>query len=47
MIMKNILFATSITALLSTAAFAGVPAEVADRLGKDLTPMGSQKSGNK
>lgn len=45
--MKKILIATSIATLLSTAAFAGVPAEVADRLGKDLTPMGSQKSGNK
>lgn len=45
--MKKILIATSIATLLSSAAFAGVPAEVADRLGKDLTPMGSQKSGNK
>ena len=32
---------------LSSPVSAGVPAEVADRLGKDLTPMGSQKSGNK
>ncbi len=47
MIMKKILLAASLTALLSTTAFAGVPPEVADRLGKDLTPMGSQKSGNK
>ena len=30
----------------ATTAFAGVPAEVADRLDKDLTPMGSQRSGN-
>ncbi|CAM9134817.1 unnamed protein product [Phaeothamnion confervicola] len=47
MIIKNILLATSLTAILSSAALAGVPAEVADRLTKDLTPMGSQKSGNK
>jgi len=47
MIMKKFLLASSLTALLSSAAFAGVPAEVVDRLGKDLTPMGSQKSGNK
>lgn len=47
MIMKNILFASSLAALLSSAAFAGVPPEVADRLGKDLTPMGSQMAGNK
>ncbi len=32
---------------LSSSALAGVPAEVAERLGTDLTPMGSQKSGNK
>ncbi len=32
---------------LSAAAHAGVPQEVADRLGNDLTPMGSQKAGNK
>lgn len=32
---------------LSSIATAGVPSEVADRLGNDLTPMGSQKSGNK
>ncbi|MCK9991602.1 MAG: hypothetical protein Dbin4_00122 [Alphaproteobacteria bacterium] len=44
---KNILFTAAIAGLLSSAAFAGVPPEVADRLGKDLTPMGSQKSGNK
>ena len=44
---KHILFAASIAVLLSSAAYAGVPAEVVDRLGKDLTPMGSQKSGNK
>ena len=47
MIMKKMFFAASLVALLSSTAFAGVPAEVADRLGKDLTPMGSQKSGNK
>jgi hypothetical protein len=44
---KNILFATCVTALLSSAASAGVPPEQVDRLGKDLTPLGSQKSGNK
>lgn len=32
---------------LSSMASSGVPVEVADRLGNDLTPMGSQKSGNK
>lgn len=32
---------------LAGQAIAGVPAEVAERLGKDLTPMGSQKSGNR
>ncbi len=47
MIMKKILFASALGVLVSSAALAGVPAEVADRLGKDLTPMGSQKSGNK
>lgn len=31
---------------LPVQVVAGVPAEVADRLGNDLTPMGSQKSGN-
>ena len=33
--------------LLASSALAGVPQEVVDRLGKDLTPMGSQKAGNK
>ncbi len=42
------MFATALSALaLSSIALAGVPTEVADRLGNDLTPMGSQKSGNK
>ena len=43
---KSLLMAT-LASLLSAAALAGVPPEVADRLGKDLTPMGSQKSGNR
>lgn len=33
--------------LIAGAAWAEVPAEVAARLGQDLTPLGSQKSGNK
>ena len=33
--------------MLASSALAGVPQEVVDRLGKDLTPMGSQKAGNK
>ncbi len=33
--------------LIAGAAWADVPAEVAARLGQDLTPLGSQKSGNK
>lgn len=37
----------SLAAAITSSALAGVPPEVADRLGKDLTPMGSQKSGNK
>ena len=41
------LYAVSFGMLLSASAYAGVPPEVADRLGKDLTPMGSQKSANK
>ena len=40
MIMKKFLFASALGALMSSAALAGVPAEVADRLGKDLTPTG-------
>ncbi|MFP5469021.1 MAG: DUF1329 domain-containing protein, partial [Alphaproteobacteria bacterium] len=47
MIMKKFLFASALGTLVSSAALAGVPAEVANRLGNDLTPMGSQKSGNK
>lgn len=42
----------TIAGLLMAGLFAGfawaeVPAEVAARLGQDLTPLGSQKSGNK
>ncbi len=47
MVTRNLLMGAAIAALFSSSALAGVPAEVADRLGKDLTPMGSQKSGNK
>ncbi|MFP5469713.1 MAG: DUF1329 domain-containing protein, partial [Alphaproteobacteria bacterium] len=47
MVTTKILFAVALTGLLSSAAFAGVPPEVAGRLGNDLTPLGSQKSGNK
>lgn len=47
MVNRKLFYGTSLVMLLSAAAFAGVPPEVADRLGKDLTPMGSQKSGNK
>ncbi len=47
MVTRKILLTVTLTALLSSAALAGVPPEVADRLGKDLTPMGSQKSGSK
>ncbi|MGK2873189.1 MAG: DUF1329 domain-containing protein, partial [Alphaproteobacteria bacterium] len=48
MINRKLFYGTSLAMLLSAAAaFAGVPPEVADRLGNDLTPMGSQKSGNK
>ena len=41
-----------ILGLFAAGVFAGtagaeVPAEVAARLGQDLTPLGSQKSGNK
>jgi len=32
--------------LAATGAFASVPDEVADRLGNDLTPMGSERGGN-
>lgn len=41
-----IIGASAAFALLLTGAQAGVPADVADRLDKDLTPMGSQRSGN-
>ena len=44
---RNFLLGAPFAALLATAALAGVPQEVVDRLGKDLTPLGSQKSGNK
>lgn len=40
-------FASIAILAYSTSTHAGVPADVADRLGQDLTPMGSQKSGNK
>ncbi len=47
MINRKLFYGTSLAMLLSVTAFAGVPPEVAARLGNDLTPMGSQKSGNK
>ena len=44
---SHIILGASVAFALSlTGAQAGVPADVADRLGKDLTPMGSQRSGN-
>lgn len=44
---KKLMLAASFAALFAASANAGVPPEVVDRLGKDLTPLGSQKSGNK
>jgi len=45
--LRTLGFSVALLFGLQMAALAGVPAEVADRLGADLTPMGSQKSGNK
>ncbi len=47
MIIKNLLLGTSFAMLLASTSIATVLPEVVDRLGKDLTPMGSQKAGNK
>jgi len=47
MILRNFVFGATLALGISAPALAGVPPEVADRLGNDLTPMGSQKSGNK
>lgn len=47
MFIKNLAVTTAMAMCLSaTAAIAGVPADVADRLDKDLNPMGAQRSGN-
>jgi len=35
-----------LSSIVATAAFAGVSAEDAARLGKDLTPMGAERAGN-
>jgi hypothetical protein len=46
---KKISLAAGVMAamLATTTALAGVPQEQADRLGKDLTPVGGDKAGNK
>ena len=43
---RKTLFAATLT-VLGTSAIAGVPPEEAARLGKDLTPIGAERAGNK
>ena len=46
--MKTQILTTAVTlSLVVSAAWADVPESVADRLGKDLTPMGAEKAGSK
>ena len=46
--MKTRILTTALTlSLAAGAAWAEVPQNVADRLGKDLTPMGAEKAGSK
>ena len=46
--MKTQVLTTALTlSLAAGAAWAEVPESVADRLGKDLTPMGAEKGGSK
>ncbi len=46
--MKHQLLTTALTlSLMASGAMAVVPAKVADRLGKDLTPMGAEKAGTR
>ena len=46
--MKTQILTTALTlSLAAGAAWAEVPESVADRLGKDLTPMGAEKAGTK
>ena len=45
--MKTQLLTTALTlSLVASAAMADVPANVANRLGQDLTPMGAEKAGS-
>jgi hypothetical protein len=43
---KTTLAALALSAMIAGSAFAGVSAEEAARLGKDLTPMGAEMAGN-
>jgi hypothetical protein len=43
---KSIWASATFSALMLSGAMAGVPAEQAARLGKDLTPVGAEKAGN-
>ena len=46
--MKTQILTTALTlSLAAGVAWAEVPQNVADRLGKDLTPMGAEKAGSK
>ena len=46
--MKHQFLTTALTlSLMASGAMAAVPAKVADRLGKDLTPMGAEKAGSR
>ncbi len=46
--MKHQFLTTALTlSLVASGAMAAVPAKVADRLGKDLTPMGAEKAGSR
>ncbi len=46
MTVKTIMAALCAGAVVSSAALAGVSQQEADRLGKDLTPMGAERAGN-
>jgi len=43
---RSLLLSSAIALALGAGANASAPQEVADRLGKDLTPMGSERAGN-